>query len=129
MVNVDDRPTPVILWRSKDTPARMASIPNRTASVVPMGLGFTGMAHRHQSTFPARHEIDASCQGAPHHPQKRFSGGLASRHSGHGIWSDIWSPSRPSFIPLYTSLRTHPTSPPIFESVQRSTYLYHRALP
>ena len=80
MVNVDDRSSAVILWRSQDIPARMASVPNPTASAVPMGPGFTGSAWPITVKLPSRRAMRSvlALKEAPHHPQKRFTGVLAS---------------------------------------------------
>jgi hypothetical protein len=40
--NADCRSSAVILWRSQDSPARIASVPNPTASALPTDPGFTG---------------------------------------------------------------------------------------
>jgi hypothetical protein len=114
VVNFDDRSSTVLLWRSHDSPARKASVTNPTASASPTGPGFTGRAWPITVGLPSRRATRSlpAPKEVPHHPQKRFSCGLACWHRGHGVCSAMWSayPPHRVFSPLYTRLRPHPPS-------------------
>ena len=89
VVNVDDRCSAVVLRCSQDSPARTASVSNPTVSALPTGPGFTGRAWPMTAGLPSRCATRSvlAPKEAPHHPQNRFSGGLACRHRRHGAWS------------------------------------------
>ena len=95
----------LVLWRSQDNPTSAASVTSPTATTFPAGPSFAGRARltavkapclRGANSWPLSNE-------APHHPQKRFSGGLAWRHRGHGVCSA--TVAHPPF-PYSTTLAT-----------------------
>jgi len=114
VVNFDDRSSTVLLWRSQDSPACVASVTNPTASALPTGPGFTDKERPITVGLPSRRATRSlpAPKEVPHHPQKRFSCGLACWHRWHGVCSAMWSAYPPPriFSPLYTSLRPHPPS-------------------
>ena len=79
MVGVGERSSGVVLWRSQDIPARKASVANPTASALPTGPGFMGMAWPNALKVSSRRGTRSLLLSneAPHHPQKRFCDGCS----------------------------------------------------
>ena len=105
--NVDGWFSAAVLWRNQVSPSRKASVTNPTATAVPAGPSFAGRVRPITVRSPPRCAMRSllAFNGAPHEPQKRFSGGLACLHRGHGVWSVMVPFSSRPIFPLYTSLR------------------------
>ena len=84
--NVDGWSSAAILWRNQASPPRKASVTNPTATALPAGLSFAGRVRPITVRLPLRCAMRSllASNEAPHEPQKRFSGGLACLHRGHG---------------------------------------------
>src|SRR5215216_4895144 len=72
-LSVNGRSSALVLWRSQDNPS-FAGRMRLTAVKAPSRRGTNSWLLSNE---------------APHHPQKRFSGGLAWRHRRHGARSTI----------------------------------------
>src|SRR5918997_1944604 len=85
-VSVNGRSSALVVWRSKDNPTSAASVTSSTATTLPAGPSFAGRVRLTAVKAPSRRGTNSwlLSNEAPHHPQKRFSGGLAWRHRGHG---------------------------------------------
>src|SRR5918998_2963625 len=91
-VNVNGFSSALVLWRSQDTPPPAASVTSPTATTLLAGPSFAGRARLTAAKAPSRRGTNSwlLSNEAPHHPQKRFSGGLAWRHRGHGACSAMY---------------------------------------
>ena len=69
---------------------------------MPTGFSFAGRARPVGIGLPCRRAMRSlpTLNEAPHEPQKRFSGGLACRHRGHGARWSLMSP-RPPVVPWF----------------------------
>src|SRR5215211_2469839 len=90
-LSVNGRSSALVLWRSQDNPTSAASVTSPTATTLPAGPSFAGRMRLTAVKAPSRRGTNSwlLSNEAPHHPQKRFSGGLAWRHRRHGARSTI----------------------------------------
>src|ERR671912_2713558 len=131
-VSVNGRSSALVVWRSKGNPTSAASVTSPTATTLPAGPSFAGRIRLTAVKAPSRRGTNSwlLSNEAPHHPQKRFSGGLAWRHRGHGACSAMYiCPPFPFPTPLAT-LYQPPTrlilaSPP-FALAQQPSLSYKR---
>jgi hypothetical protein len=111
MVSVNGRSSALVVRRSQDNPTSAASVTSPTATTLPAGPSFAGRVRLTAAKAPSRRGTNSwvLSNEAPHHPQKRFSSGLAWRHRGHGACSAMFACPPFPFPTTLTTLYQPPT--------------------